>query len=136
MSKFIKGSILFLIGMALIFGLFAVGMALFNEYFMAVLVACGLVYFVVFYMLESFIEAFFKLTVKEYVIATMVVPILFSIIGLILVKVMSSLGGFSNGSFADLAWVIILTVVLVISAVALAVRGLLYLALRKRDKSK
>lgn len=136
MSKFIKGAILFVIGMAIMFGLFAVGMALFNQYFLAVLMACGLVYFALFYMLESFIEAFFRLTVKEYVIATMVTPLICSIAGLILVKVMSSLGAFSNGSFADLAWVIVLTVVLVISAVALAVRTLLYVALRKRNKSK
>jgi len=135
MSKFIRGSILFVIGMAIMFGLFALGMALFNEYFMAVLAACGLVYFALFFMLESFIEAFFKLTVKEYVIATMVMPLLFSILGLILVKIMSSLGAFTNGSFADLAWVVVLTVVLVISAVALAVRSLLYVALRKKNKS-
>lgn len=135
MSKFIKGSILFVIGMAIMFGLFALGMALFNEYFMAVLVACGLIYFALFYMLESFIEAFFKLSVKEYVIATMVTPLLFSIIGLIIVKIMSSLGSFSAGSFADLAWVLVLTVVLVISAVALAIRSILYVALRNRNKA-
>ena len=135
MSKFIKSAILFVLGIGLMFGLFALGMALFNEYFLAVLAACGLVYFALFYMLESFIEAFFKLTVKEYVIATMVMPLVFSILGLILVKVMSSLGAFTNGSFADLAWVVVLTVVLVISAVALAVRSLLYVALRKKNKS-
>ena len=135
MSKFIRGSILFVIGMAIMFGLFALGMALFNEYFMAVLAACGLVYFALFYMLEGFIEAFFKLTVKEYVIATMVMPLVFSILGLILVKVMSGLGAFTNGSFADLAWVVVLMVVLVISAVALLVRSLLYVVLRKKNKS-
>jgi len=136
MSKFIKGFFLFVIGMAIMFGLFAIGVTLFNEYFLAVLMACGLAYFALFYILESFIEAFFKLTVKEYVIATMVLPLLFSMVGLIIVKIMSSMGAFSNGSFADLAWVIILTVVLVISAVALAVRSLLYVALRKRNKTK
>ncbi len=136
MSKFIKGFFLFVIGIAIMFGLFALGMTLFNEYFLAVLMACGLAYFAFFYILESFIEAFFKLTVKEYVIATMVMPLLFSVVGLLIVKVMSSMGAFSNGSFADLAWVIILTVVLVISAVALAVRSLLYVALRKRNKTK
>ena len=136
MSKFIKGFFLFVVGMAIMFGLFALGMTLFNEYFLAVLMACGLAYFALFYILESFIEAFFKLTVKEYVIPTMVMPLLLSIIGLIIVKVMSSMGAFSNGSFADLAWVIVLTVVLVISAVALAVRSLLYVALRKRNKTK
>jgi len=135
MSKFIKGAILFVIGMAIMFGLFALGMTLFNDYFMAVLVACGLVYFALFYMLESFIDAFFKLTVKEYVIATMVMPLLLSIVGIIIVKIMSSMGAFANGSFADLAWVVILTVVLVISAVALAVRSLLFVALRKRNKA-
>lgn len=135
MSKFIKGSILFVIGMAIMFGLFALGMALFNEYFLAVLMASGLVYFALFYMLENFIEAFFKLTVKEYVIATMATPLLCSVAGLIIVKIISSLGGFSAGSFADLAWVIVLTVVLVISAVALAVRSILYVALRKRNKA-
>lgn len=135
MRKFIRGSILFVIGMAIMFGLFALGMTLFNEYFMAVLVACGLVYFGVFYMLESFIEAFFKLTVKEYVIATMVMPLIFSILGLILVKVMSSLGSFASGSFADLAWIIVLMVILVISAVALAVRSLLYVVLRKKKNA-
>ena len=134
MSKFIKGSILFVIGLAIMFGLFALGMALFNEYFLAVLMACGLAYFALFYMLESFIEAFFKLTVKEYVIATMVTPLLFSVVGLIIVKIISSLGGFTSGSFADLAWVIVLTVVLIISAVALAVRSILYVALRNRNK--
>jgi hypothetical protein len=118
------------------FGLFALGMALFSEYFLAVLMACGLAYFAFFYILESFIEAFFKLTVKEYVIATMVMPLLCSAVGLLIVKVMSSMGAFSNGSFADLAWVIVLTVVLVISAVALAVRSLLYVALRKRNNTK
>jgi hypothetical protein len=136
MSKFIKGFFLFVMGMAIMFGLFAVGMTLFNEYFLAVLMACGLIYFALFYMLESFIEAFFKLTVKEYVIATMVTPLLCSVAGLILVKIMSSLGAFSNGSFADLAWVIVLTVVLVISAVALLIRSLLYVVLRKRNQSK
>jgi hypothetical protein len=136
MSKFIKGFMLFVIGMALMFGLFALGMSLFNQYFTAVLMACGLVYFALFYMLESFIEAFFKLTVKEYVIATMVMPMIVSAIGLIIVKIISSTGGFSSGSFADLAWVIVLTVVLVISAVALAVRTLLYVVLRKRNKNK
>ena len=136
MSKFIKGAILFVIGLAIMFGLFALGMALFNEYFLAVLMACGLVYFALFYMLESFIEAFFKLTVKEYVIATMVMPMLSAVAGLIVVKIMSSLGGFAAGSFADLAWVIVLTVVLVISAVALAVRSLLYVALRRRNQAK
>lgn len=135
MSKFIRGSILFVIGMAIMFGLFALGMALFNEYFLAVLAACGLVYFALFYMLESFIEAFFKLTVKEYVIATMVMPLIFSILGLIIVKIMSSMGAFASGSFADLAWVIVLMVVLVISAVALAVRSLLYAVLRKKNQS-
>lgn len=135
MSKFIKGCILFVIGMAIMFGLFALGMALFNQYFLAVLTACGLVYFALFYMLESFIEAFFKLTVKEYVIATMAMPLIFSLVGLVIVKIMSSLGSFANGSFADLAWVVVLTVVLVISAVALAVRSLLYVALRKRNKA-
>jgi hypothetical protein len=136
MSKFIKGFFLFVIGMAIMFGLFALGMSVLNEYFLAVLMACGLIYFAFFYMLESFIEAFFKLSVKEYVIATMVMPLLCSVAGLVLVKVMSSMGAFSSGSFADLAWVIVLTVVLVISAVALAVRSLLYVALRKRNKSK
>jgi hypothetical protein len=136
MSKFIKGFFLFVIGIAIMFGLFALGMALFSEYFLAVLMACGLAYFAFFYILESFIEAFFKLTVKEYVIATMVMPLLCSAVGLLIVKVMSSMGAFSNGSFADLAWVIVLTVVLVISAVALAVRSLLYVALRKRNNTK
>ncbi len=135
MSKFIKGFFLFVIGMAIMFGLFALGMAVLNEYFLAVLMACGLVYFALFYLLESFIEAYFKLTVKEYVIATMVTPLLCSVVGLILVKVMSSMGAFSSGSFADLAWVIVLTVVLIISAVALAVRSLLYVALRRRNKT-
>jgi hypothetical protein len=136
MSKFIKGFFLFVMGMAIMFGLFALGMSVLNEYFLAVLMACGLIYFAFFYMLESFIEAFFKLTVKEYVIATMVMPLLCAVAGLVLVKVMSSMGAFSNGSFADLAWVIILTVILVISAVALATRSLLYVALRKRNKAK
>jgi len=136
MSKFIKGFFLFVIGIAIMFGLFALGMALLSEYYLAVLMACGLIYFALFYILESFIEAFFKLTVKEYVIATMVTPLLCSIAGLVLVKIMSSLGAFSSGSFADLAWVIVLTVVLVISGVALAVRSLLYVALRKRNKSE
>lgn len=136
MSKFIKGFFLFVMGMAIMFGLFALGMSVLNEYFLAVLMACGLIYFAFFYMLESFIEAFFKLTVKEYVIATMVMPLLCAVAGLVLVKVMSSMGAFSSGSFADLAWVIVLTVVLVISAVALAVRSLLYVALRKRNKTK
>ena len=135
MSKFIKGAILFVIGMAIMFGLFALGITLFNEYFLAVLVAAGLVYFALFYMLESFIDAFFKLTVKEYVIATMVMPLVFSVVGLVIVKIMSSMGAFSNGSFADLAWVVVLTVVVVISAVALAVRSLIYVALRKRNKA-
>jgi uncharacterized protein YacL len=135
MSKFIKGAILFVIGMAIMFGLFALGITLFNQYFLAVLVAAGLVYFALFYMLESFIDAFFKLTVKEYVIATMVMPLIFSVVGLVIVKIMSSMGSFSNGSFADLAWVVVLTVVLVISAVALAVRSLIYVALRKRNKA-
>lgn len=136
MSKFVKGFSLFVIGMAIMFGLFALGMALFNQYFMAVLMACGLVYFALFYMLESFIEAFFKLTVKEYVMATMLIPMIVSAIGLIIVKIVSSTGGFPAGSFADLAWVMLLTVVLVISAVALAVRILLYVVLLKRKKSK
>jgi hypothetical protein len=136
MSKFIKGFFLFVLGMAIMFGLFALGMALFNEYFLAVLMACGLAYFALFYILESFIEAFFKLTVKEYVIATMVTPLLCSVVGLILMKIMSSMGAFTGGSFADLAWIIVLTVVLVISAVALTVRSLLYVALRKRNKLK
>jgi len=136
MNKFIKGFSLFVIGMAIMFGLFALGMSLFNQYFMAVLMACGLVYFALFYMLESFIEAFFKLTVKEYVIATMVTPMIVSGIGLIIVKIISSMGGFPAGSFADLAWNLVLTVVIVISAVALVVRTLLYLVLRKRNKNK
>jgi hypothetical protein len=135
MSKFIRGAILFVVGMAIMFGLFAIGITLFNEYFLAVLMACGLVYFGLFYLLENFIEAFLKLTVKEYVIATMVTPLICSIAGLLLMKVMSSLGAFTNGSFADLAWVIILMVVLIISAVALATRSLLYIALRKRNKA-
>ena len=135
MSKFIKGAILFVIGMAIMFGLFALGITLFNEYFLAVRVAAGLVYFALFYMLESYIDAFFKLTVKEYVIATMVMPLVFSVVGLVIVKIMSSMGAFSNGSFADLAWVVVLTVVVVISAVALAVRSLIYVALRKRNKA-
>lgn len=136
MSKFIKGFFLFVIGIAIMFGLFALGMAILNEYFLAVLMACGLLYFALFYILESFIEAFFKLTVKEYVIATMVTPLICSVAGLIVVKIMGSLGAFAAGSFADLAWVIVLTVILVISAVALAVRSLLYVALRKRNKMK
>lgn len=136
MSKFIKGFFLFVIGIAIMFGLFALGMAILNEYFLAVLMACGLLYFALFYILESFIEAFFKLTVKEYVIATMVTPLICSVAGLIVVKIMSSLGAFAAGSFADLAWVIVLTVILVISAVALAIRSLLYVALRKRNKTK
>lgn len=132
MSKFIRGFFLFVICMAVIYGLFAVGMAFFNQYYLAVLMACGLVYFALLFLLENIVQTLMKLSLKEYLISTMVGPMLFGGLGLIIVKVVSSLGGFSAGSFADLAWVIVLTVVLVVSAVALAIRGLLLFLQRKQ----
>jgi len=135
MSKFIKGCFLFVISMAIIYGIFAVGMAFFNQYYVAILMACGLVYFALLYVLESIALALFKISLKEYLLSTMIGPMLFGGIGLVIVKIVSSLGGFSAGSFADLAWYIVLTVVLVVSAIALAIRGMLLFLQRRRKNA-
>lgn len=125
MSTFIKGATLFVLGIALIFGLFSLGMMAFNQYFVAVLLACGLIYFAILFLLEKPILKLFGISLKAMVVSTMASPLLAAVAGLGLVKLISATGGFSAGSFADLAWVIVLMVILVISAVALILRGIL-----------
>lgn len=125
MSTFIKGATLFVLGIALMFGLFSLGMLAFNQYFVAVLLACGLIYFAILFLLEKPILKLFRISLKTLMVSTMAAPLLAAVAGLGLVKLISATGGFSAGSFADLAWVIVLMVILVISAVALILRGIL-----------
>lgn len=124
-STFIKSAILFVLGIGLMFGLFAMGMLFFNQYFVGVLLACGLLYFALLYLLEKGLLKLFRINLKTLMLSTMAAPVVAAALGLILVRILSATGGFAAGSFADLAWVIVLMVILVIPAVALLLRGLL-----------
>jgi hypothetical protein len=132
-STFIKSATLFVLGIGLSFGLFAVGMMFFNQYYAGVLIGCGLVYFAILYLLEKGLLKLFRIDLKTLMLSTMAAPILAAALGLALVKLISALGGFSAGSFADLAWVIVLMVILVVPAVALLLRGLLAAVQNKKQ---
>lgn len=133
MSTFIKSAVLFVLGIALTFGLFALGMVFFNQYYVGVLLACGLLYFAILFLLEKGILKLFRISVKTLMLSTMAAPVVAAGLGLILVKVIASTGGFAAGSFADLAWVIVLMVILVVPAVALLLRGLLAAVQNKKQ---
>lgn len=135
MSKPIKFFALFVIGIAIMFGLFAIGNTLFGQYYLAILAASGLLYFVLLYIIENMVLSLLHISLRGYLGATMIVPMLLSAIGLIIVKIVSSGGGLSSGSFADLAWVLMLSVILVISGVALAVRAILQITLKKKKQA-
>lgn len=133
MSTFIKSAVLFVLGIGLMFGLFALGMLFFNQYYVGVLLACGLLYFAILYLLEKGILKLFRISLRTLMLAAMAAPVLAAALGLALVKIISATGGFAPGSFADLAWVIVLMVILVIPAVALLLRGLLAAVQNKKQ---
>ncbi len=137
MSKPIKFFALFVMAIAIMFGLFAIGNTLFGQYYLAILIASGLLYFVLLYVIENMALSLLHISLRSYLGATMVVPMLLSAIGLILVELISGGGSFSADSFADadLAWVLMLSVILVISGVALAVRAILQITLKKKKQS-
>jgi hypothetical protein len=135
MSKPIKVFALFVVGIAIMFGLFAIGHTLFGQYYLAILIASGLLYFVLLYVIENIALTLLHISLRNYIGATMVAPMLLSAIGLILVELISGGGSFSASSFADLAWALMLSVTLVISGVALAVRVILQITLKKKKQA-
>ena len=133
MSTFIKSAILFVLGVGLSFSLFALGMIFFNQYYAGVLLVCGLLYFGILFLLEKPLLKLFRISLRTLMLSTMAAPVLAAGLGLILVKIISSQGGFAPGSFADLAWAATLLILLVIPAVALFLRGLLAAVQNKRQ---